>query len=59
MAKYRLRTNIRKHVPFFMIDLFPKGKKDCGDHEWYRSAEDLYLCYHCEVGVRHDEPTDW
>jgi hypothetical protein len=42
-----------------MIDLFPKGKKDCGDHEWYKSAENLYLCYHCEVGVRHDEPTDW
>lgn len=56
MARYRLRTRIRRLLPFALIGLLPKGKKDCGDHEWYRSTHELYLCYHCVVGIRRDRP---
>ena len=56
MAKYRLRTRIRKLLPFALIGLAPKGKKDCGDHDWYRHTKDTWHCYHCVVGVRHDTP---
>jgi|tagenome__1003787_1003787.scaffolds.fasta_scaffold16157885_2 hypothetical protein len=59
MAKYRLRTNIRTHLPFALMGLVPKSKKDCGAHEWYKTADDLYLCYHCAVGVRHTRPPEW
>ena len=59
MAKYRLRTRIRKLLPFALIGLMPKGKKDCGDHEWYRSTNDTYHCYHCAVGIRHGRPENW
>jgi hypothetical protein len=59
VAKYRTRTKIRQHLPFVLIGLLPKGKKDCGDHEWYRSADDIYLCYHCVVGIRHGRPDSW
>jgi hypothetical protein len=56
MAKYRLRTRIRQLLPFALMGLAPKGNKDCGDHDWYRSTDETYLCYHCVVGVRHDRP---
>jgi hypothetical protein len=44
-----------------LVDLAPKGAKDCGDHEWFRFDEDTDLCYHCEVGKRpHQHMTiDW
>jgi len=59
MAKYRMRTRLRTTLPFALIGLVPKGKKDCGAHEYYKSAEGLYLCYHCTVGVGHERPLDW
>src|SRR5207248_7466305 len=30
----------------------PKGHRDCGNHEWYRSTEKTDACYHCRVGQR-------
>ena len=56
MARYRRRTRLRELLPFALTGLVPKGTKDCGAHEWYRSSEDTYLCYHCVVGVRHGGP---
>src|SRR6185295_2595858 len=56
VARYRLRTRIRQLLPFALIGLAPKGKTDCGDHEWYRSTDEVYRCYHCIVGIRHDPP---
>jgi hypothetical protein len=32
--------------------VFPRGWRDCGQHEWYRQDEDTDRCYHCMVGVR-------
>lgn len=56
-GKYRLRTWLRIHLPYFLSDRIPKGPKDCGKHVWYRSDDETLCCYHCEVGVRHvDEP---
>ncbi|MBS1870709.1 MAG: hypothetical protein JSS99_13720 [Actinobacteria bacterium] len=50
--RYRWRTWIRGRVPWAMVDWFPKGRKDCGQHEWYACDHDTDRCYHCEVGVR-------
>ena len=47
MAKYRWRTRLRVVLPYWCMALFPKGTQDCGAHEWYRSDETRYHCYHC------------
>ena len=51
---YRLRTSIRRHLPWFLIDLgIAKKGKDCeakgGRHEWYNRDGKSSGCYHCEV----------
>lgn len=56
VGRYRFRTRIRRLLPAALIGLSPKGSRDCGDHEWYRSADGLYLCYHCAAGVRRVSP---
>lgn len=52
---------MRGHLPWAFVDLFPRGAKDCGDHEWFRFDDDVDLCYHCEVGERPHQhtPIDW
>ena len=56
-GKYRIRTAMRGRMPWALVGLFPKGHGDCGDHEWYRSTDDIDRCYHCEAGVRvHTAP---
>jgi hypothetical protein len=55
-GKYRLRTWLRKHLPYLLSDRIPKGAQDCGDHEWYRQDEEWDACYHCVVGRRPHEP---
>jgi len=51
-GKYRIRTFLRGNLPGQLSDLFPKGRRDCGAHEWYRSSDALDRCYHCTVGER-------
>ncbi|MGA2306749.1 MAG: hypothetical protein ABSH29_21555 [Acidimicrobiales bacterium] len=51
-GKYRWRTRIRMHLPWLLVNLAPKGKSDCGNHEWYKSSDELDRCYHCVVGER-------
>jgi hypothetical protein len=46
-ARYRWRTNLRRRLPHALIGLAPKGRKDCGQHEWYRKTGDILNCYHC------------
>lgn len=53
-GKYRLRTALRRHLPYRLTWLAPKGR-DCGDHDWYRSEEETWRCYHCTV-VTHEMP---
>ena len=55
-GKYRLRTWLRRHLPYALLWTAPKGKRDCANHEWYRSDEQVDHCYHCEVGVRPHQP---
>ena len=55
-GRYRWRTWLRGHLPAFMSPLVPKGQHDCGAHEWYRADADTWRCYHCEVGVTHENP---
>lgn len=55
-GRYRARTRLRGILPYALADLIPKGRDDCGNHEWYREDADTALCYHCEVGERHLVP---
>ena len=49
---YRWRTNLRRNIPSFLIDLglFGKGQ-DCeavgGVHQWYNMDNENSGCYHC------------
>ena len=51
---YRLRTRIRRHLPWFLIDLGVCSKgDDCEKvgsiHEWYNKDGSHSACYHCNV----------
>jgi hypothetical protein len=47
---------MRGRMPWALVDLFPKGSRDCGQHHWYNVDYVTDACYHCEVGVRpHQE----
>jgi hypothetical protein len=51
---FRLRTSIRRQLPWFLINLGLAAKgKDCeaegGMHEWYNRDGKSSGCYHCEV----------
>jgi hypothetical protein len=50
--RYRWRTWIRGRVPWALVDWFPQGLKDCGQHEWHAYDADTDRCCHCVVGVR-------
>ena len=47
VARYRLRTKLREHLPWRLAQLAPKGA-DCYDHEWYLEAPGEWACYHCQ-----------
>lgn len=53
-GKYRWRTALRVRLPWRppLYQLVPKGRHDCGDHEWYRVDDRTAACYHCVVGRR-------
>ncbi|MBA2505432.1 MAG: hypothetical protein H0V29_05735 [Thermoleophilaceae bacterium] len=57
-GRYRTRTRIRGRLPVALLGLSPKGRKDCGDHEWYRQDDSTARCYHCEVGELEVGPDD-
>lgn len=51
---YRLRTSIRKNLPWFLVNLgiCPKGfdcEKAGGAHEWYNKDGVYSACYHCQI----------
>ncbi|MBB5867960.1 hypothetical protein F4553_001339 [Allocatelliglobosispora scoriae] len=50
-GRYRWRTRVRVALPFWATGLFPRGAKDCREHEWFRADADTFHCYHCEAGV--------
>ena len=54
LEPYRLRTVVRRHLPWFLIDMGIAAKgKDCeamgGRHEWYNQDNKSSACYHCEI----------
>lgn len=54
MLRARWRRWIRGRTPNFLYDrglVVPKVV-DCGDHEWYRSTDEMQACYHCDVTPR-------
>jgi hypothetical protein len=55
-GKYRLRTALREALPQRLAVLIAKGSDDCGNHEWYKSEERTWRCYHCTPGITHDVP---
>jgi hypothetical protein len=57
-GRFRWRTKIRRHLPWFLIrrGLAGKGTTDCGDHEWYKADGVIEHCYHCTVGERPYDP---
>ncbi len=57
-GKYRYRTALRERLPERLAGLISKGRGECGDHEWYKSAEHTWRCYHCEPGLTHTVPWD-
>ncbi|GEM_PF-3940400 len=57
-GKYRHRTALRENLPESLAALLPKGGHDCGDHEWYKAAEQTWRCYHCVPGITHTVPWD-
>jgi hypothetical protein len=51
-GRYRWRTRIRRHLPWFLLKcgFAAKGRRDCGAHDWYNQGHGTARCYHCEVG---------
>jgi hypothetical protein len=51
---FRWRTRLRRHLPWFLIDLGLADKGDnCeahgGVHEWYNPDDVVSACYHCRI----------
>jgi hypothetical protein len=51
---FRWRTRLRRHLPWFLIDLGLADKgDDCeahgGAHEWYNADDVMSACYHCKI----------
>jgi hypothetical protein len=46
------------HLPFAVVNrgIPDKGRKDCGNHEWYNSDDIVDRCYHCKAGTRPHVP---
>jgi len=55
-GKYRLRTALRENLPERLAARIPKGRYDCGDHEWYKAGQQTWRCYHCEPGFTDSVP---
>lgn len=51
-GRYRWRTRVRTRLPLPLSRLVPKGRDDCGQHDWYKATDGEDHCYHCSPGVR-------
>lgn len=51
-GRYRWRTRLRTMLPGPIARVIPKGRADCGNHEWYKQDDHVDRCYHCVVGIR-------
>ncbi|MGH2835341.1 MAG: hypothetical protein ACRDK4_07230 [Solirubrobacteraceae bacterium] len=55
-GRYRLRTSLRGRLPGALIGFLPKGRRDCGAHEWYRADGETWRCYHCRPALATSTP---
>ena len=55
-GKYRFRTWLRMHTPWVISERIPKGRHDCGNHEWYPATDGVWKCVHCEFGETRKNP---
>lgn len=55
-GKYRIRTWVRQRLPWSLLWLAPRGKKDCGNHHWCRWDDTTWRCLHCDAGITHTSP---
>ncbi len=55
-GRYRGRAWLRQHLPDVLARLAPKGRGDCGAHEWYRVDEHTWRCYYCQPAVATSSP---
>ncbi|HEX3392246.1 MAG TPA: hypothetical protein VHS55_06760 [Solirubrobacteraceae bacterium] len=55
-GRYRARAWLRRGLPGALASLVPKGRRDCGAHEWYRADEYTWRCYYCEPAVVASPP---
>jgi hypothetical protein len=55
-GRYRFRTWLRGCLPAALAGRIPKGRRDCGAHEWYRADERTWRCYHCEPAIATSPP---
>ena len=51
-GRYFVRTWICGVLPGRLTTLVPKGRQDCGAHEFYNHDDAIDLCYHCVGGER-------
>jgi len=58
MGRYRWRTRVRSRLPWFLLDrgVAAKGRRDCGEHDWYNANGGVERCYHCALGERPYDP---
>jgi hypothetical protein len=59
-GKYRWRTWLRTHEPNWLYQVWsiPKGRTDCGNHEFYHANNGIDRCYHCERGTQPHDPDE-
>lgn len=55
-GRYRTRAWLRKRLPGALSRVVPKGRSDCGAHEWYRAGEQTWRCYYCESANTRSSP---
>jgi hypothetical protein len=55
-GRYRTRAWLRGRLPRALSSVVPKGRSDCGAHEWYRADEQTWRCYYCEPAITRSSP---
>lgn len=58
-GRYRLRTWVRGRLPGVLVGVVPKGRHDCGAHQWYRADAGTWRCYHCRPAIATSSPWTW
>ncbi len=55
-GRYRGRAWLRERLPSVVSSVLPKGRGDCGAHQWYRADEQTWRCYYCKPAITRSSP---